>query len=88
MADQEEALYLNPPRIATAGRKLEEMAKMANIMESQGVNNDHMKQMVSKISFIVLLFSSILRLLNITIPLFPFKLNSGPDNRIYWELYE
>lgn len=45
MADQEEALYLNPPRIATAGRKLEEMAKMANIMESQGVNNDHMKQM-------------------------------------------
>ena len=48
MADQEEALYLNPPRIATAGRKLEEMAKMANIMESQGVSNDHMKQMVGK----------------------------------------
>ena len=65
MVDNEEALYLNPPRIATAGRKLEEMAKMANIMESQGVSNDHMKQMVTP-HFIYSAFSFVKHLSNHT----------------------
>ena len=33
-------------RLATAGRKLEEMAKLAIMMEEEGVSGDHMKQMV------------------------------------------
>lgn len=33
--------------MATAGRKLEEMAKLAIMMEEEGVSSDHMKQMVS-----------------------------------------
>jgi hypothetical protein len=34
------------PRMATAGRKLEEMAKLASMMEQEGISGDHMKQMV------------------------------------------
>ena len=79
MAEQEEALYLNPPRIATAGRKLEEMAKMANIMESQGVSNDHMKKMVSKILFSPIHISSSGFFLSIT----HFEIYSGLDNQIF-----
>jgi len=35
----------NLPRMATAGRKLEEMAQMAMRMEEDGVSGEHMKQM-------------------------------------------
>ena len=40
--------YGEAPRMATAGRKLEEMAKIAMKMEEEGASGEHMKQMVFK----------------------------------------
>ena len=38
--------------MATAGRKLEEMAKLAMKMEQEGASGEHMKQMVFNLTFI------------------------------------